>query len=238
MPGMLNLPPLPSFELKPLPALLPFISDKALAVFAPIAAYWVFSLFFHWIDTKDYFPQYRLHTPAEVLKRNRASRREVVRDVVIQQIIQMAMGYVLTAFEPDEFVGQEDYDVAVWAQRIRLAQQAIPGLFALVGVDAIGLGKNLSSSFPTLAGLVSGGQYPFARTILVGVAGTEANVPSFAKWELALAWAIYNIIVPATQYVIAICVVDTWQYFLHRAMHMNKYLYSKSSYSIWTSIIY
>ena len=40
------------------------------------------------------------------------------------------------------------------------------------------------------------------------------------------AQAIYYVIIPAFQFVLAVCVVDTWQYFLHRATHMNKYLYT------------
>ena len=55
--------------------------------------------------------------------------------------------------------------------------------------------------------------------------GFQTN--SFAGWELALASAVYWVLVPLLQFGVAIVVVDTWQYFLHRAMHMNKLLYSK-----------
>lgn len=183
-------------------------------------------MFFHWIDTMDFFPQYRLHTPAEVVKRNRVSRWDVVRDVLIQQCVQTAVGWLLGMTEPDDFLGKEEYDVAVWAQRIRLAQRAIPGLLSLFGVNAVELGKNLGSAHPMLAGVVLGGSYPCLQSSPVVSEGFRLPVPKFAKWELGLAWTIYHILVPSLQFGVAILVVDTWQYFLHRAMHMNKWLYS------------
>lgn len=222
-----GLPSLPEYHLTPLPPLLWPIPDKLLTLLLPIAAYWGLSMFFHWIDTKDYLPQYRLHTPVEVAKRNKVSRWEVIRDVVLQQIIQTAVGWLLGMTEPDDFFGKGEYDVAVWARRLRIAQRAIPRLLALVGLDAAGLAKNLSHAHPMLAGAISGGQYPAVNSI--GAVGgiPQSGMLSFAPWELMLASAIYWILVPALQFTVAILVVDTWQYFLHRAMHMNKWLYSK-----------
>jgi len=221
-----ELPPLPTYNLTLLPSLLPPIPDKLLTLLLPIAAYWGLSMSFHWIDTKDYFPQYRLHTPAEVAKRNRVSRWEVIRDVVIQQVIQTAVGWLLGMTEPDDFYGKEEYDVAVWARRIRIAERAVPSLLAMIGLDASGLAKNLMPLHPILAGVLRGGNYSsfdgkgafngYNRSVMLG----------FADWELKLASAIYWVLVPAVQFTVAILVVDTWQYFLHRAMHMNKWLYS------------
>ena len=221
-----ELPPLPSYQLTPLPSLLPPIPDKLLTLLLPIVAYWGLSMFFHWIDTNDYFPQYRLHTPAEVAKRNRVSRWEVVRDVIIQQVVQTAVGWVLGMTEPDDCFGKEEYDIAVWARRIRVAERAIPGLLAIIGLDTTGLAKNISPSHPMLAGVLMGGQY---SSIDLKATGTRSQptASGFAGWELNLAWAIYWVLVPILQFGVAILVVDTWQYFLHRAMHMNKWLYSR-----------
>lgn len=221
-----ELPPLPEYTLKPLPSLLPPIPDKLLTLLLPIAAYWGLSMLFHWIDTKDYFPQYRLHTPVEVEKRNRVSRWEVIRDVVVQQIIQTGVGWLLGMTEPDDVYGKEEHDVAVWARRIRIAERAVPGLLALIGIDANGLAKNLGPTHPMLSGAVLGGRYPSVDTISAVGGGMKVGVSSFASWELMLASAIYWVLVPVIQFGIAILVVDTWQYFLHRAMHMNKWLYS------------
>lgn len=183
-------------------------------------------MFFHWIDTKDYFPQYRLHTPAEVSKRNRVSRWEVIRDVLIQQVVQTAVGWVLGMTEPDDFFGKEAYDVAVWARRIRIAERSIPALLAAVGLDATGLAKNLAASHPMLAGALQGGRYPSLEQLSAFDSASKAVALGFAGWELMLASAIYWVLVPALQFGLAILVVDTWQYFLHRAMHMNRWLYS------------
>ncbi|KAL8654784.1 MAG: hypothetical protein Q9226_003299 [Calogaya cf. arnoldii] len=220
-----DLPPLPEYQTSLLPSLIPGIPDKLLTVIAPIAAYWALSMLFHWIDTRDYFPQYRLHTPAEVSSRNKVSRWEVVRDVVIQQVIQTAVGWGIGMTEPDDLTGQEEYDVAVWARRIRIAQRAVPGLLALAGIDVAGLAKNLNPSHPVLAGVVLGGQYSDLQTTSAGY-GHVSSTPGFTVWEKTLASALYWYLVPAVQYGIAIIVVDTWQYFLHRAMHMNKWMYT------------
>ena len=221
-----DLPPLPSYGLLPRPALLPPFSDKSLCVYAPILAYWLLSGIFHWIDSKDYFPQYRLHTPAEVLKRNRASRWDVLRDVLIQQGIQIVIGTLLNMTEPEDFVGREEYDIAVWAQRIRIAQRAIPSILTLIGIDGLQLGKNLGAGHPMLAGLFAGGRYPVLQKIPSLSGDLTATTPAFAPWEVILAKLIYWFAVPAVQFAIAIVFVDTWQYFLHRWMHMNKWMYT------------
>ena len=174
----------------------------------------------------DYFPQYRLHTPAEVAKRNRVSRWEVVRDVVIQQVVQTAVGWILGMTEPDDYYGKEEYDVAVWARRVRIAERAIPGLLSLVGVNADQLGNGLSAAHPLLAGALLGGHYPMLYNTSTFPGGITMISPTFAAWEVMLAKLIYWVLVPALQFGAAILVVDTWQYFLHRAMHMNKWLYT------------
>lgn len=216
-----ELPPLPAYTLHPSPPLIAPIPDKLLTLLLPIAAYWIVSLFFHLIDSYDLLSRYRLHTPAEVLKRNRVPRRDVIRDVIIQQLIQTAIGLILGMTEPEDTFGKADYDVAVWAQRIRRAQRASPGLLAIAGIDAGTLGKNMAGSYPTLAGAILGGRH----TVSSLGAGAERTIPTFAPWEMLAAKLAYWIIVPAVQFGVAIFIVDTWQYFLHRAMHMNQWLY-------------
>jgi len=220
-----QLPPLPSYALRPATPLIPGIPDTWLSLALPIIAYWGVSMLFHFIDEWDLFPQYRLHTPAEVLKRNHVSRWDVFRDVVIQQVIQTIVGLGLAWFDPEQVVGKEEYDVAVWARRIRLAERAIPAFLGLVGVDAQGMAKNFGGAHAMLAGALSGGVYPeLTQTVLYS--GQATTAPAFAEWEILAAKAIYHAGIPALQFLFAICVVDTWQYFLHRAMHMNKYLYT------------
>lgn len=208
-----------------MPDLLPFISDFWLSILLPHVAYWVVSMFFHIIDVYDLLPQYRLHTPAEITQRNHATRYEVARDVIFEQIIQVFTVAVLSLTEPGQMIGMEEYDVAVWATRIRLAQRALPTVLGLVGLNATAISKSMAASHPLLAGALAGGHYPFLTTSLDGVPG--AQVPAFATWELLLAKAVYWVVVPSLQVWIAIVFLDTWQYWWHRAMHTNKWLYSE-----------
>lgn len=206
-----ELPALPSYTLKPRPPMLAGISDPFLQLLAPVVAYWIVSGFFHILDIYDLCSKYRLHTPAEVLKRNHVTRYEVFRDVIIQQIVQTAFGLLIAHFDPVETIGREDYDIALWAQRLRLTQKSLPSLLGLVGVDALSLARKVQHGHPQLAGALRGGIY---------------STESFASWEMATARFIYWIGVQLVQFTVAILIVDTWQYFLHRAMHMNKFLYT------------
>jgi sphinganine C4-monooxygenase len=222
-----DLPPLPAYTLEPMPRLLPFVSDFVLSLVLPHLCYWIVSGIFHVIDTLDLFPAYRLHTPEEISARNHASRGEVARDVVIEQIIQMVTTAFLSYTEPMQMTGMEDYDVAVWAQRIRLAQRALPTMLGLVGLNAAALAKNMSASHPLLAGALAGGQYPFLTTELSGSGGGSATaaVPAFASWEVMLAKAIYWGVIPLFQFWSGVIFMDAWQYFWHRAMHVNRWMY-------------
>ena len=225
MSGMSDLPPLPSYSLSPLPPLGPLLPDFYLSLLLPIAAYWILSLFFHYIDVMDIWPQYRLHTPAEILSRNHVTRYEVARDVIIQQIIQTIVGVVLGLTEPADMLGKEEYDIARWATRLRIAQRALPQLLAFIGLNAAAISKNVAGSHPVIAGILAGGKYSSLEMGLDVVTGSP--VPSFAAWEIFTAKALYWYIVPTLQFGLAILIVDTWQYFLHRAMHINKWLYSE-----------
>lgn len=221
-----HLPPLPSYTLTPLPSTLPGISDELLALLVPVAAYWILAIGFHILDVYDLGSQYRLHPPAEVLKRNRVTRYEVIRDVLVQQIMETVFGLAIGMLDPVEMTGKQDYDLAVWARRIRAAQGYLPGILGLGGVDALGLGKALAGRYPTLAGFCSGGEYPhLVQQITMGNVH-DIVAPAFAQWEVRAAQLIYWILIPALQFGAAFVFVDTWQYFIHRAMHMNKWLYT------------
>ncbi len=220
-----DLPPLPAYTVSAMPNLLPFISDFWLSILLPHVAYWAVSMIFHAIDVFDLFPQYRLHTPAEISQRNLATRFQVARDVIFEQIIQSLSAAGLSLTEPVQMIGMEEYDVAVWATRIRLAQRALPTLLGLLGLNAAALSKNMAASHPLIAGALAGGHYPSLVTSLDAVSG--AQVPAFAPWELWGAKTIYWFLVPAFQVWVAIVFLDTWQYFWHRAMHLNKWMYSE-----------
>lgn len=204
------------------------MSDMYLTPVLLIVAYWVVSGIYHVMDVYDLFPQYRLHTPAEVLKRNHVTRWEVFRDVVTQQVIQTGFAFFLAFIDEEATTGKEEYDIARWAQRIRRAQRAIPTIAQTIGLDALGLAGKLSASYPNLAGAISGGIYPWSVQ-LISSGDHQALVPAFAPWELLFARFIYYFAVQAIQFSVAMMILDAWQYFLHRAMHQNKWLYSTSA---------
>ncbi|KAJ5114294.1 hypothetical protein NUU61_000053 [Penicillium alfredii] len=208
-----DLPPLPSYTLSVREPLFPPIPDNVVSLLLPIIAYWALSMVYHYLDVNEYFVQYRLHTPAEVLKRNRVTRWEVVRDVILQQVVQTVAGMGMAYFDPEEM-------------RLRILQKAVPPLLALVGLDATGLAKSASQSgHAMLAGALAGGSYPDVTQSLILETGAEVVAPAFASWELAVAGFIYWYFIPALQFMLAVSIVDTWQYFLHRAMHLNRWLY-------------
>ncbi|KAK7187783.1 Sphingolipid C4-hydroxylase SUR2 [Paraphaeosphaeria sporulosa] len=209
-----ELPPLPEYTLRPQPPLLSWISDEALAAALPVVAYWAVSLVYHLIDVYDLFSKYRLHTPAEVLKRNHVTRYEVFRDVIIQQIIQTFAALALSWYDEVAHIGKADYDIAWYAQKLRLAQRAVPVVLSGVGVNSAALAAKVAASQPALAGVLRGGHYFH-----------ESVAPAFAGWELAVANALYWYAIPALQFTAGIIIIDTWEYMLHRAMHMNKWLY-------------
>lgn len=221
-----DLPPLPGYTLEPLQPLHSWISDAFITAALPVIGYWVVSLAFHLVDVYDLFPQYRLHTPAEVLKRNHVSRYEVLRDVILQQIIQVIFSLGLAVFDEAPTTGKADYDLAWYAQKIRLAQRAVPYALSTIGLNPMGLATKLAGSQPTLASVVVGGRYPeLLQTVTV--TGEQTMTPAFASWEMSVASFIYWFAIPAIQFSAAIVIIDAWEYMLHRAMHMNKWLYGE-----------
>ncbi|KAJ7245137.1 sphingosine hydroxylase [Mycena haematopus] len=54
------------------------------------------------------------------------------------------------------------------------------------------------------------------------VLGSDENVQRILP---RVAYYIYWWAIPILQFMVAIFAIDTWQYFLHRSMHMNKFLY-------------
>ncbi|TGZ78983.1 hypothetical protein EX30DRAFT_342672 [Ascodesmis nigricans] len=178
----------PPIELSPLPPLIPFFSDETLLLAAPVITYWVFSLFFHVLDVYNFLPQYRLHTPEEVLKRNHVSRYEVLRDVILQHIMQTGIGFVVAFFEPVQMTGMESAEIYGLYSKVLAAERWIGGVLGAEG--------------------------------MMGEKGL-----GWGDWRYKLVELAYWYAIPALRMGVAIFVLDTWQYFLHRLMHESKWLY-------------
>lgn len=72
-------------------------SDETMSVWVPIAAYWVYSIIFHFLMKAEipFFEKYRIHTSDDMKKRNRVSAAKVLTMVTIQQSIQAILGLIL-----------------------------------------------------------------------------------------------------------------------------------------------
>ena len=57
--------------------------------------------------------------------------------------------------------------------------------------------------------------------------GPKASEQLLANYGPQLVHATYWWLIPSAQFIFALLVMDTWQYFLHRLMHVNKFLYRK-----------
>lgn len=70
--------------------LFSFISDQSLALILPIVVYWAYSLLFHWISIKEFpwLEKYRIHDKEEET-RNRVSLPDVIKAVIVQQVLQV-----------------------------------------------------------------------------------------------------------------------------------------------------
>lgn len=224
-------PPLPPYTLNLKPSIVPHLPDSYLAFLLPAVTYWIVSLSFHYIDVKGYCSRYRLHTPAEYLKRNRASKADVIKVALFQQICQCLLGILIAK---DELSTSAEYDIAIWARRVRFARRVVPGLLSILGIDSTRLADAVSEISPNIGAILLGGMYISPSNTTVDVtAASGLQIPAdrivpFAQGEIIIAELLYYILVPVLKFFVALALADTWQYVTHRILHANKFLYSKS----------
>ena len=193
-------PLLTSYSLKPLPPLLSFISDAHLLLVLPIIAYWAYGLLFHYIDKYDCLPQYRLHTPAEFLKRNHVPMSEVVTYVLKYQALTTTIRIILTR-EPESF-GVEEHEVACWARRVSRFRRGAPKR----ALTLLGVSISPYKMYIILQRLIL-----FASQINASSLFKINSNPShsLASWEVSFASCIYYYAIPAMQFATAIFFADT-----------------------------
>lgn len=148
------------------PDLIPGIPDGILALILPVVAYWVYCTFFHIIDVYQLAEGYRIHPSEEELAKNKAKLSDVIKDVILQHIIQTLAGLFVYQFDPIPTTGYEYNSMWTLKQKWPLIPQEVIYFGYMYGMSAVKL-------------------------------------------------------------VAAFMILDTWQYLLHRAMHLNKYLYSR-----------
>ncbi|CAO3629173.1 unnamed protein product [Mucor fragilis] len=110
-------------------------SDEILALWLPIAAYWIYSTFWHFVMKFEipYFEQHRIHTLGDMEKRNKVSLPRVLSMVALQQIIQVVLGVlVLHPIDPVSNAIEQENALRWWT-----------GLF-LSGTHRLGLSHHLA----------------------------------------------------------------------------------------------
>lgn len=158
----------PTQLILPKPDLIPGIPDGVLAVLSPVIAYWVYATFFHIMDVYELAEKYRIHPSEEEEKRNKASLKQVITDVVFQHIIQTIVGYCVYRYDEPPTTGHELF--RMWSLKQNLLFRYMPD-----------------------------------------------QVVYFLYYY---GWSMLRL-------AFALCFIDTWQYWLHRLMHVNKFLYRR-----------
>jgi sphinganine C4-monooxygenase len=184
------------------PSVITGLSDPHLAILAPLIAYWSLSLFFHCLDMSDWrwLDKYRIHESDEVQSKNRVSRFEVVCAVLVQHAIQTMLGLLMLSDEAP----------CSWADHM-VKMEAVARIIAQITNEIFG---------EKFGGLL------------------------LDSWGHRLLYLSYWWAIPTAQFLFAMCVtyfpvtlqsffdpivfrffIDAWQYFFHRLMHTNKFLY-------------
>ncbi|KAF9947042.1 hypothetical protein BGZ70_002905 [Mortierella alpina] len=154
--------------------LLPFISDQSLALILPVVVYWAYSLLLHWLSTKEFpwLEKYRIHDKEDEM-RNKVSLPEVVRAVIMQQLLQTVLGFLVVITNHSEVAFDDE-----------LAQS----------------------------------RYQQWMASLLSPVLNETTIQ-------LMAYIAYQYIESSARFFVAMAVLDTWQYFLHRLFHVVPFLY-------------
>lgn len=238
--------PIPPATLAPRPSIFPALADHHLPYIVPALVYWIIGVYassiratccckthwfvgltFHYIEKTDFLSAYKLHTPAEFLKKNRATRRDVVKFALIQQAGQILLGYWMA--DASEVFHSDHYSVAAWALTIRRIQVFLVHSIHYFGFASVSAAQTSAGTEAVFASSVIQESVGAClhNSSQAAYVGCTAAAASFTRWEWASAELVYWIIVPVVQYVTAMALADSFQYFTHRAFHVNKWLYSK-----------
>ncbi|KAG6407860.1 hypothetical protein SASPL_130860 [Salvia splendens] len=203
------------------------VSDEMLGTFAPIIVYWLYSGIYVLLGSLD---DYRLHTRKDEDEKNLVSKSDVVKGVLLQQAVQAVVASLL---------------FAIWNLPLCVLVEFACEFGDLLGWDVIGI--RLLKYFFDLSGCALSS---FRGCVLCSIQRNAAVFPSVVNGpshdyivgsgglNLMLAEVVItgsdsnpahaqvtSLIVLARQFLVGMMVLDTWQYFMHRYMHQNKFLY-------------
>lgn len=97
------------------PRLFSFLDDKYLSLLAPICVYWISASFFHLLDISGLkcIERYRIHESVADKSKNKVSLGNVIRCIILQQIIQTVLGVAVMYWDPVETpsLAKHAYDI-------------------------------------------------------------------------------------------------------------------------------
>lgn len=87
-------------------SIVPFMSDKHLSLLLPIITYWLYSGLYHLISIYEvsFFKKYRIRNSIEVEKMNKVSMGEVIKSVILQQVMQTVLGLIVITTEGEDLI--------------------------------------------------------------------------------------------------------------------------------------
>ncbi|KAG9230848.1 fatty acid hydroxylase superfamily-domain-containing protein [Amylocarpus encephaloides] len=202
--------------------LFPFIADYHLPYLVPVVVYWIAGLSFHYIEKQNLFTRFKLHTPAESLKKDRASREDVIRCAIMQQAAQVTLGYFTADVEMSAH--GHDYHIMILAQRLAsifsfLERWKHVASNQVLNSQSITRAFFGASFYPNLGEIPNSPSSNQAYDTL----HLDSQVPFV--WQYNLGKILYWILIPMTQFAFAMILADSFQYFTHRGFHTNRWLY-------------
>lgn len=125
--------------------LTPWAPDHLLALAVPVVAYWSLSAVFYVFDVSGWkwLDRYRIHESDEVTSRNRVTPGQVFRAVILQQVVQTAIGFwwldqAPTGDQVDHAANMLEYAPwLAWAAKLVLGEDAGAQLLASRGADGL-----------------------------------------------------------------------------------------------------
>lgn len=147
----------------------------------------------------------------------------MIRFALFQQVSQCVLGYWM-ACDTEQFV-PHDYAVSVWAQKIRDSETLACQRMRYLGFGLTWIASKFDGYSPASTVAFTQSQLGnFSQDCQTQI--TADSTPS-SSLELMIAKCLYWILVPLFQYISAMVLADTFQYFTHRAFHVNRWLYSE-----------
>lgn len=93
-----------------------YVSDEVLGTFIPIVVYWVYSGLYLMLGGMD---NYRLHSQKDEDEKNLVSKKEVVKGVLLQQVVQAAVATLLFTITGSDVESDGDQHASIFVRGIQ-----------------------------------------------------------------------------------------------------------------------